>query len=283
MKYTEEINKIIQTQRDKIMGKVVGFSTGHTMIDNTAGRLKEGEIMVVGGYTGTGKSYYLLHLVDNLIKENKNKLAVFSTELKAENYILRHACMSMGIWTLDVQKHPQMHFDGLWEHLNSFSAKIAPQLDIFGAVSSYEEIERQVKGNNYDIVMIDYIQDLSIRKYYEEKDAMPLLARELDKLALETNTAIIVASQLNNEAGRQFKQESQRLAPLSFGKQLSQKATTILTLNREKISGKLSDVLEIHITKARNGMLGVTGMYIDKGYQLRAMNTNDLDKYLNSK
>lgn len=291
--YKNIIKSLVQRMKDIKDGVDYGWTTGFPLLDDHVGRLEAGQMWVVGGYTGTGKSYFLLNLVDGMLKEWKTKkqddkydppkVAIFSTELSAEDYVLRHVLMRGMRYNLDLKKYRATIPDKVIQELENYYQErfLNPDsLRIFGGIESYEQLEERFKSlvGNVNVVIVDYIQELSIDGKYEEKDIMPILARKFKSLAMNYGVAVILISQMNlYSMGRDHDISKTQIPAFSFGKQLNAAAHTSIVLTRDKVDGKLEKKLNVNIMKARSGNLGTVALEILDGYKLIPIKMNHGD------
>lgn len=287
MQITELADVILENLQQRLEGKNLGMTTGYVELDNQVSRIQHGQLWTIGASTGIGKSYFILNMIHGMLKEKTDlRLAIFSTELSAENYLFRYACMRLGTYTLQVQRYPKDWMQKMTNELITITQErdTAPNsLDIYGDITSLEQIEGILKETHYDIVFIDYVQELSVidnkRKLYDVKDTMPVIAKKLKAMALNLKTAIVAVSQVNNYALREDQKKSQ-IQPFSFGKELIQASTTAIYLQRVKRNGILDNVLIANVTKAREGVLGLSCFDIQSGYKLSIYDKETSIKYL---
>lgn len=262
-------------------GRLSGWTCGFEGIDELAGRLEPGSMTTIGGYSGTGKSYFANNMIDGMLREWRNnsvkglkppKIALFSTELSQKQYVLRHILMRVGIYKNQYQREPKRYKklvdDAIMEYYEE--RKLNPEsLNIYGNIYNFEQIEEILKASKANVIIVDYVQALGIKGRYEAKDAMPLLAISFSGLAQKYQSAVVLVSQINNYivAGGSDPNSNQ-LAPFNFGKQMNEASTTSLYLVREKEEGVMKKELNVIIMKARNGELGRKIYQIAPGYKL---------------
>ena len=290
MDYTTQINNLQHRIYWIIDGKLDGWTSGFSKLDDSVGRILPGQLWAIGGYNGTGKSYFILNMIEGMLteweklKNDKDyqppKVAVFSTELSTEDYILRHVLMRMQIYMSHVQNYRMTVGQEVIDELTRYNEEriLNPDsLKIYGNISSFSQIEKEVKRikDTVNIIFVDYVQELSVNDKYDEKETMPILARKFKTLAMENNLAIVLVSQLNIYAmGKDYHVTSAQVPAFSNGKQLNSTASVSLILNRVKEEGILQKELNVHIMKARSGVLGVLPFEILDGYNLKYINKN---------
>lgn len=296
---TDAEKEINQYYQDLVENKILGWTCGFSRVDEMVGRIKRGKLYIVGGHSGTGKSYFLINMLEGLIREAKEykndekytipKVAVFSTELSTSDYMIRHILLRMGYFQLDLELNRDIYPEKLTEfkkHKEQYFAErlMNPYLPmIIGSTMTYEDIMEKIEGMEVkpDIVMLDYIQELSVtvngRVLIEENEIMPVLSARFSRLAKETGIAFVYFSQVNNYS---LAEDSKKVktAPFSNGKQLNQTADVSLLLNREKVNNVYSPLMDIEIFKARHGRCGRVGCEIQDGFGLKQLTKDEAEK-----
>ena len=277
--------------------KEIGVTSGMNEIDVMSGRIREGAIWILGGYSGTGKSFFVLNMLNGILKEIEvhrgdskyvpPKVAVFSSEISTTDYIMRHMMVSGQMYQklIETTRDPiliQRLESIMGEYYTERYADIET-LRIEGDVYEMEYIEEVVRERDIDLFIIDHIQDIHIKDgdsvIYNEKDALPLISGRLHHLVKSTKKACLVVSQINNYAVN-TDTSREKLSPFSFGKQLYQSADTAIVLNRRKFNSKLANVLECDIIKARHGEFGRVAFKIGDGFSLEGITLNEANLIL---
>ena len=134
---------------------------------------KNGDLTVVAGKAGTGKSYTLLEVAVKSIL-NDSSVLLFNLELSKDSCIDRIL---------------RQHKDLKMEQLSDLIIDDTPAISVNEITSKCKELKKTKK---LGIVLIDYLQ---LIKEYGDKD----LCYELKQLSLKLEVPIIVASQLGND------------------------------------------------------------------------------------
>lgn len=286
MNYQDLFLEVTQDLEDIKAGKLKGWTCGFSNIDGRTGRLEQGQLITIGGFTGTGKSYFVLNMIEGMLAEwstttkkgyKPPRISVFSTELSEKQYLWRHIFMRAGIYPTQYQNQPETFYPTIQRYFEEYQEEryLNPDsLNIYGNIYDFKQIEDALNAqeNPSNIIVVDYVQDLAINGLGNPKDSMPLLARGFLKMAQQRGIAVILVSQVNNYAmSSGADPETNQLSPFTFGKEMVQAATTAIYLTREKKEGKLSMELTALITKARNGQLGKALFEINHGYKLKPL------------
>lgn len=202
IKNVAEVLPMVQETHDDSKGCSWGSST----LDQRVGRIQEGEIGVIAGVPGAGKTAWLGHFATTSFKEKKN-VAIFSFEVNKQRLSTRVYKSLFHIDTnqllnLDSQKASEMMEDPnngdiriICRQANSCSAN-----DMSAILNDLKTYEGWVP----DLILVDYIlitksndrrmDSSNTYKYYKT------VTEELRNLAVEWKCPLITAVQLNREA-----------------------------------------------------------------------------------
>jgi replicative DNA helicase len=189
-----ELERKLKTEKGK------GLDPGFDFLKKATRRMMPGMLWIVGGYTGVGKSAFLVELIMRLFENNpKSGGIVFSIEMGFDSYFLRMYSNYTGIPIWDLQ-----------DHMDTYESEVSKarqfigshKFDLFEDVYTWEEIKSESKklcfGGGYDFIAIDFIQNLIGRGSIYER--MSFLAPQMQALAKDLNVTIIAFSQIPDEA-----------------------------------------------------------------------------------
>lgn len=232
----------------KLMSKNTEFiPTGFKKLDlELDGGFMKKELIVLGGYTGAGKSFIVGQMMYHAAQEGFN-CAYFSLEISNEMVVSRLVGQQSNI-------KPTRIMAGL---LNEYENKL--KIKTQAEISSYEnnmffyddkyylqEILKEIRNNEYDLVIVDFIQN--VMEKGDEYEKLSKVALEFQKIAKEKNCCIVVVSQLSNEAHKsgalEFKGSGSIATVCDLG---------IFVVKRE---GTL-DKLDLTVKKNRRGRSGI--------------------------
>lgn len=291
----EQVEKEINLRRELLKsGKLIGFTSGITALDRIVGRIQPGSIWTIGGYSGSGKSFFALNMIEGMINEAvghlddteyiKPRVCIYSTELSETEYVDRHIHMRLGMFKTQLENYrDKKKIQELEEVTESYLDErlSLPYLpEIVGNIRKVEQIQEHINTLDIppDVIFIDYVQELLVnhngRELMLEQDTMPHIAAQLLKLAKDNNSCVIAISQVNNNmANADFATNKQN--PFSFGKQLNQASDVSLILTRRRLAGLYSPILECFTVKSRNGDYGSLGLEIQGGFQLKPLTSEE--------
>lgn len=174
------------------------MSTGWQKVDKwlDGGFLRK-ELVILGGFTGSGKSYFAGQIMWNIAKQGF-KSAYFSLE------IANSMLVSRLIGSVSNIKPTRLMYGKLED--NELNDKISAKAKLnaydnfmffYDDIYELAQMEKEIKDNKYEFVAIDFIQNVFAPKD-EEYSRMSFVALTLQKIAKENNCCILVLSQLSN-------------------------------------------------------------------------------------
>lgn len=193
-----ELNQLIKASKDSIEFIPTGFTKLDALLDG--GFLRK-ELIILGGFTGSGKSYLASQIMFNAVCSGFRS-AYFSLEISGSMIASRLVGQLSGIkptrliWgglTLEEQKR-RLEAEAKIEGYDNL-------MDIFDEDYQLSEIVKKIRAGGYEFVVIDFIQNV-IHRGSDEYARLSEVSLEIQKLAKQTNCCIVVLSQLSNSAAK---------------------------------------------------------------------------------
>ena len=254
-------------------------STGWTSIDKKLfGGMNKGELNIFAGTSGAGKSLFLQNLALNWVQAGLNVVYI-TLELSEELVAMRVDSMATG-----------MSSKGLFKSLDDVDLKVkmmkktSGNLQIVylpsgvstGQIKAFlKELEIQ-NGKQIQAVLVDYLDlmmpndkrvspsDLFVKDKY--------VAEELRNLAVELDTLLITASQLNRTAVEEIEFDHSHIAGGLSKVQTADNVIGIFTSAPMRERGRY----QIQFMKTRSSS-GV-GQRVDLGFNLESLRIEDLSE-----
>ena len=197
MKATQIIERINNARKD-LEFLPVGIPEVDTQLDG--GFIRE-ELIVIGGFTGIGKSYLSSQILYNIATKGY-KTAYFSLEITNQMVLSRLIGQQADVKSIKVVTGNMQEF----EHKRAIEAEGKLQgyeeyMDFYDDVYEFENIVKLIKENNYEFVVIDFIQNIIV-KGMDEYERLSYVSLMLQKIAKEKKCCILVLSQLSNSIAR---------------------------------------------------------------------------------
>ena len=243
----EVISRYTNAARDTI-------PTGWDVIDDLMdGGLGKGELGVVMAPAGIGKSWLLINIGANAVKQGKTVIH-YTLELN-DNYVgQRYDSVITGIAAQNLKNYT----DDIEEKLETLAGELIIKYyptKSTGIMGIKAHIEKTIMlGNNPDLVIVDYGDLLKINTKKDKHEALEELYEEMRGMAGEYEIPVWTASQAGRAALENDIIEADKIAS-SYGKVMV--ADFLMSLAR-KVEDKLSGTGRGHVIKNRFGPDGIT-------------------------
>ncbi|MCE2706200.1 MAG: replicative DNA helicase [Proteobacteria bacterium] len=261
------IERVIEMSQRADKTAVTGIATHYYDLDKYTSGLQRGELIIIAGRPGMGKTAFALNIAENVALKNKLPVVVFSLEMTGEQLVQRllSSCsrVDQGLIKRGDLTHEDM--DNLYlavDDLRTAPIHIAesPGINVIDLRARVRRLKDQI--GDLGLIVIDYVQIMSsLREGRNSNRAQEVadISRSLKALALELNLPVILLSQLNRDVeNRQDKRPN--IADLRESGALEQDADIILLLYRDDYydsESKDKGIAEVNIAKNRSGSTGV--------------------------
>ena len=224
------------------------ISTGFKSLDYYLGGWQPGELIVIGGRPGMGKTAFMLSSVNYLLKHTQLPVAYLSVENDPVQIMMRMITNASGVHINklamgDVSDNEMIHIHEASEflgHSNFFPQQLA--------ACTLEEVletsERLIRDKGLKLLMIDYLQLLRVEtKHFKTRDAeIGYITRSLKIFAREQQIPIVVSSQLSREVERRSAiSRKPILSDLRDSGSIEQDAGQIILIYRPAYYGVVED------------------------------------------
>ena len=265
----EHISDIIMTSYDEMVenslnkGNVTGIPTGFRYLNNATGGLHGGELIIIAGRPGMGKSSFAVNIAENAAINENIPVAIFNLEMSKSMIVNRIICSQARVNSQNVRKGEFTMED--WQQIcakiDTLSA--APiYIDDSSAITVSEiraKCRRLKQTKNLGLVVIDYLQLMQGSGRSESRQQeISDISRNLKVLAKELNIPVIALSQLS----RSVESRSDKrpiMSDLRESGAIEQDADIILFLYRDDYyneDSKEKNIAEVNIAKQRSGSTG---------------------------
>jgi replicative DNA helicase len=254
-----EIEAIAQRKTD-----TVGLDTGFRQLNRMTQGFKRGDLIIVAGRPGHGKSSWATNVITNGILRHGWRVGLFTIEMSAVEIMKRALYAEAEIDSYRAGSGYLNRDD--WRRLAAAASQLAESrlnVDESGGLTIGELRSRAqslaVEGN-LDLVVVDYLQLMSGSGRRTENRVAEIteISRGLKILAKDLNAPVIALSQLSR-AIEGDKNRKPILSDLRESGSIEQDADIVLFIWREELrSGKEEDhgKAELIIGKQRNGPTG---------------------------
>ena len=285
-KAREFFDNLTDVVNKKEFDRLLGLRSGYAKLDSMTTGLHGGDLMIVAGRPGAGKTAFALNIVRHVSADN-SPVAIFSLEMSAKQLVMRLVSQDgLSMQKLrtgkDYQGRPMSG-----EDLRKFSDSVSSLekrrifIDESGALNVLEirarsrRLARTLRRDNADLKMIvvDYLQLLSAASSdSNENRAMEVakISRGLKTIAKELDVPVIACAQLNRGVEMRVNKEP-LLSDLRESGSIEQDADIVLFLHEEKSDAAYDPSADsvqskLIVGKHRNGPVGRINLTFNKRY-----------------
>ena len=287
-KEKQSIDSLLIDAVQDIQNKDINLvKTGYDSIDKFAGGLTRGEITIIGGRPGHGKTTMMVNMLASLIN-NGHKVALFNRELPNIEVIKKLICLESQKLSYSLIRQGIHSKDSLaqLEKVREIIKKKYNEENflMFDNIKDFAKTSAEVKKFKPDIIMDDYIQLVSPdSKIPERRLQLERLVNDYKWLAKQMKCAVILASQLNRGIESRHGASRPQLSDLAESGAIEQVAENVFFVYYDyKINGEDGKGKNIITFVARKVRYGETGES-DLGYNGdKCKIFNSYDGFMNS-
>ncbi len=229
--------------------------TYYPSIDSKIGSFQGGDLIILAGATGMGKTCMMLNLVQNMAVNGK-KILLISLEMSLAQLQNRIISANTEISSSKVRSF-SMSDDEMLKYYNYALSEEFRKLNVHVCTEyniTVEKIKQLVEKIEPDIVFIDYLGLITSEIRGNSYERVSQVSRDLKLAALSTNTPFIVLHQLSR-IGAERKEKRPLLSDLRDSGKIEQDADFICFVFREAYyeSQAPKNQLEFIISKSRHG------------------------------
>ncbi len=252
---------MVENSRTK--GYLTGESTGFEYIDKRTGGLHGGELILIAGRPGMGKSSLAMNIAEHISISGNKTVAIFNLEMPKEQIVRRILCSQA---LVDSNKMLTGDFSADdWQRIGRILDKIdaSPMYIDDSASVTVSEIRakcrrlKQTRG--LSLIVIDYLQLMQSGGRVESRQLeVADISRSLKVLAKELNVPVIALSQLSR-AVESRKDRRPMLSDIRESGSIEQDCDIVMFLYRDDYYNpdtEEKNVAECIIAKHRSGEPG---------------------------
>lgn len=262
---SEERSKSMKENLFSVMDRITNISSGQEQsglltglkdFDHKLGGLHKGEVIVVSGVTGGGKTSLAHNIIDHVSVILGQPSMLFSYEMRSLWVTSRMICARGHINTESMRRGnldaiESMDFSKAFQEMSEAPIFIEDNADL-SVQQMRARARRRKASTGLSLIVVDYIQKVRnehAKKGNSRQRDVAEVSDEVQKMAMELNVPVIVLSQLNNNG------EVREASDIAFD------AKTVLKIKREDESLPIEDEPDfvkrnIVICKNNNGAVG---------------------------
>jgi len=256
------ISNVLPSLLEKIQIKKEGISgvrTGFTDLDELTSGLQKGDLIILAGRPGMGKTAFALTLASKAAIDYGQKVAFFSLEMDADQLVMRilagrSEVMLHNLRTGKLSQEDLQKITWACETLSPAPFYIDDNSDL--GISELMSKARKLKSTvGLDLLIIDYLQLMRTSKEENRAVAIGAISRGLKILAKDVGIPIIALAQLSRKAEEKGR-ERPLLSDLRESGSIEQDADMVWFVDRKFYrSNKEEDKTQAQllVAKHRNG------------------------------
>lgn len=237
-----------------------GLSTGLRDLDELVCGLRPGNVIVIGGLTGSGKTILGLQIAQHATCKRDGVGLAFSMEMTKEELITR-GIASIGAVNLSALDSGDLSDDD-WPSITSAvsvlnEAKLFVNDQAGMTVARIRSIARQCqRREGLSILLIDYIQLISAESNSNRSLEVGKISTALKNLAKELKIPVVVLAQLNRGSTNR-PDKRPRPSDIRDSGQIEQDADVVILVHRDMESEEgQNGVTELIVGKVRHARVG---------------------------
>lgn len=274
----DHFNQLEALHHDPDRQTITGLSTGFPKVDEMTSGFQEGQLIVVAGRPGTGKTSLALSIARNMAIRGKTGVGIFSLEMTKEQLLERLLCGEAKV-NLHQLRGGFVRTEK-WRDIAEVAGKLQESTIVIDDLPGNTIIDVKAKArrmkaeHDIDILVVDYLQLIEGTKDVNTREQeIAHISRSLKGLARELRIPVLAISQLNRSVERR-ESKRPRLSDLRESGAIEQDSDVVTFIYREDYydqeNGKGSkgptSKTELIIGKQRNGPLGKIDLAFHKGY-----------------
>jgi len=272
-------------------GKLItGIPTGYDRFDEFTSGFQNQDLIIIAARPSMGKTSFMMNIAEaiaipdragqaRLASHRLYSVAVFSLEMSKEQIGLRMLSSESGVSNHLIRSG--MLSERNWRDLAEASTRLAKTRIYVDDTPGIDVMELRAKARRLkmeagvDIVMIDYLQLMSVKGRVESRNQeISQISRGLKAVAKELNLPLISLSQLSRRPEQRTGDHRPQLADLRESGSIEQDADLVAFIYRDEVYNKDTEekgIAEIIIAKQRNGPIG----------DFKLVFRNDITKFFN--
>lgn len=246
--------------------KIMGLPTGFVKLDKMTAGLKAGELIIMAGRPGMGKTALAMNVAIHACQKRNVPVVCFNLEMAKEELARRLLCSEARVDGGRLRTGMLTQED--WTRLTSAAGTLTNMplfIDDTPALSAMElrgKARRLKSEHGLGLIIVDYLQLMrSGTKVESREKEVSEISRSLKALSKELSVPVVALSQLNRGVEtRAGKDKRPQLSDLRESGAIEQDADVILFVYREEFYNRddpeLRGLAEIIIGKQRAGPVG---------------------------
>jgi len=248
-------------------------STGFETLDAVVGGWRMGDLHIVAGRPGMGKTSWATASCDECASRGI-PVVLFSMEVSEKTMQARLASRRCGIPLANMLLNKMSVEDIQSRHAGLAASKTLPLYIRYDTGMSVAEIMAEVKHlkrtKGVKVVYIDQLNWIKASRGGNRDTEVGSITRGLKQMAMKLNVAVVLLHQLSREVERRGGDKKPQLSDLRDSGNVEQDAQVVVFVYRPEYYGMMDDnngstrdIIYSNIAKNSNGSLGSVRMHFD--------------------
>lgn len=274
MRFVDDVETRVYNVKN---GIVNGLHTGFIDLDSITGGLQRSDLIIVAARPSVGKTAFALNITQNVAKNTKDAVALFSLEMSDGQFAQRLVSSEGNVDASSIRMGDIQDED--WIKMTEAIGTLA-ETNIYVDDSAGITIQdicskcrRLNKEQGLAMIVIDYLQLIEVaggrgKASENRQQEVSMISRTLKHLARELDVPVIALSQLSR-AVEQRQDKRPMMSDLRESGSIEQDADIVAFLYRDDYYNQESEkrnIIEIIIGKQRNGPVGTVELVFLKQF-----------------
>jgi len=261
----EIFHETLEDLEERPGSTLIGVPTGFTDLDRMTHGLNRGNLIIIAGRPGMGKTSLALNIAQHVAIREKRGVGIYSLEMSHQELALRVLCSEADVSfsRLRAGHLSQKQWGRIVQTVRSTSdaplfIDDSPNPSLLEVGSKARRLKAE-KG--IELLILDYLQLMQAGGRYENRNLeIAAISRGMKQLAKELDIPIIALSQLSRQPERRGSDHRPQLADLRESGSIEQDADLVAFVYRDEMYNpddeEVRNLAELIIAKHRNGETG---------------------------
>lgn len=269
---------IEQVSKTKNTSGVSGVTSGYYELDEVTDGFQKSELIVIAARPSLGKTSFALNIAGKAALKSDKRVGIFSCEMSQSSLVKRMLCSEASVDHMSMKRGMLKNEE--IERLIREAERLYDTTIVFDDTPNIPILElrskarRMVKDFNIDILLIDYLQLITVEETMRKSprhEQIAYVSRSLKGLARQLDIPVIALAQLNRDIESRGEDSRPRLSDLKDSGSIEQDADLVIFIHKPKTSDAYDsndnvERREIIIGKNRNGPTDLIQMVFKKSY-----------------
>jgi replicative DNA helicase len=244
-------------------GQTIGVPTGFIDLDRLLGGFQQGDLVIVAGRPGTGKTSLAMTIMDHAARKHGLSIAIFSLEMPAQQVVQRLVAGATGVESQRLRTGEISEDElALIARAMGELSETSIYIDDTPAIAPMElraKARRLQAEHPLDLIIVDYLQLMQAGLRMENRvQEVSYISRQLKSLASELHVPVLACSQLSR-AVESRPDKHPLLSDLRESGSIEQDADVVMFIYRDEMYDEKTfkpNIADIMVAKHRNGPTG---------------------------